>query len=39
MKKAIIFTSVIVVSFIAGWTLMAPSLDYFDKVRHEGAKR
>ncbi len=31
MKKAIIFTSVIIVSFIAGWTLMAPSLDYFDK--------
>ena len=31
MKKAIIVISVIVISFIAGWTLMAPSLDYFDK--------
>ena len=31
MKKAIIVTSLAVVSFIAGWTLMAPSLNYFDK--------
>ena len=29
MKKAIIITSVAVASFLAGWTLMAPSLDYF----------
>jgi len=31
MKKTIIVIFVAVVFFIAGWLLMAPSLDYFDK--------
>jgi hypothetical protein len=33
MKRAIIITSVVVASFLAGWTLMVPSLDYFFKHR------
>jgi hypothetical protein len=32
MKKAIIIASIAVASFLAGWVLMAPSLDYFHRA-------
>ncbi|MGO9214178.1 MAG: DUF1214 domain-containing protein [Syntrophales bacterium] len=34
MKKAIVIISVAVASFLAGWILMAPSLEYFGKYQN-----